>query len=163
MHICAGSSEPLSRVISNQIAWNNVLQKDSLKHLAGSYMDWKSSLEVYEYTNRISDLCREYTQRISDLCREREREREREAKERESAFAQSDQRLYTVLIRKMCASCIVGRCKKLIKFLTTHCRSEVISNMRTVFQEGKIPWYFIWIIIYQQTIHMKCRSLFGFY
>ena len=60
-------------------------------------------------------------------------------KERDRAFAQSDQCLYTVLIRKMCASCIVGRCKKLIKFLTTHCRSEVISNMRTVFQEEKIP------------------------
>ena len=58
-------------------------------------------------------------------------------KERDRAFARSDQRLYTVLIRKMCASCIVGRCKKLIKFLTTHCRSEVISNMRTVFQEEK--------------------------
>ena len=50
-------------------------------------------------------------------------------KRRDRAFAQSDQRLYT--------SCIVGRCKKLIKFLTTHCRSEVISNMRTVFRKKK--------------------------
>ena len=35
------------------------------------------------------------------------REKERE-KERDRAFTQSDQCLYTVLIRKMCASCIVG-------------------------------------------------------
>ena len=60
-------------------------------------------------------------------------------KERDRAFAQSDQRLYTVLIRKMCASCIIGRCKKLFKFLTTHCHSEVNSNMLTVFQEEIIP------------------------
>ena len=66
------------------------------------------------------------------------REKERQ-KERDSAFAQSDQRLYTVLIRKMCASSIVGRCKKLFKFLTTHYHSEVISNMCTVFQEENIP------------------------
>ena len=29
------------------------------------------------------------------------------------------------------------------------------------FQGENILWYFIWII-YQQTIHMKWRSLFGF-
>ena len=33
---------------------------------------------------------------------------------------------------KICASCIVGRCKKLFKILTTHCHSEVIPNLRTV-------------------------------
>ena len=170
---------------------------DVSMNLSARHYFMLSSLEVYEYTQRISDLLDPNCLQTLKAGRKR-RERERRfgtkfvflawflrhlgtspsillqllsirthgmyyrshwqyyiwvqsgsklfayvnrAKERnrDSAFAQSDQCLYTVLIRKMCASCIVGRCKKLIKFLTTHCRSEVISNMRTVFQEEKIP------------------------